>query len=134
MTSQGRCAYTSLGPCEAWVPLVPTDQVHDRFRQVGPAHHVVTFLRLVSLFYPTWTLGPPTLSVSQYKAGKAEPLRSSRPKSSTSIQSRTGRRVLLSGGLNQYKLTVSFVFCVFLHNLRVPRPRFHPAEQINHWA
>jgi hypothetical protein len=44
------------------------------------------------------------------------------------IQSRTGRRVLLSGGLNQYKLVVSIVFHVLLRNLRVLSLRSLPAE------
>jgi hypothetical protein len=51
---------------------------------------------------------------------------------SKAIQSRTGRRVFLSRGLNPYKLTVSFVFRVPSHNHGVLSPRSSPAEQINH--
>jgi hypothetical protein len=45
----------------------------------------------------------------------------------------TGRRVLLSGGPNQYKLAVFSVFRVLVRNLRVLSLRFHPIEQLNHW-
>jgi hypothetical protein len=45
----------------------------------------------------------------------------------------TGRRVLLSGGPNQYKLAMFFVFCVLVHNPRVLSLRFHLAEQLNTW-
>jgi hypothetical protein len=44
----------------------------------------------------------------------------------------TGRRVLLSGGPNQYKLAVFSVFHVLVCDLRVLRLRFLPAEQLNH--
>jgi hypothetical protein len=44
----------------------------------------------------------------------------------------TGRRVLLSGGPNQYKLVVFFVFHVLVRNLRVLRLRFHPTKQLNY--
>jgi hypothetical protein len=45
----------------------------------------------------------------------------------------TEHRVLLSGGPNQYKLVVFFVFRVLMCDLRVLSLRFCPAEQINHW-
>jgi hypothetical protein len=45
----------------------------------------------------------------------------------------TGRRVLLSGGPNQYKLAVFSAFRVLVCGLRVLSLRFHPAEQLNHW-
>jgi hypothetical protein len=45
----------------------------------------------------------------------------------------TGRRVLLSGDPNQYKLAVFYVFCVLVCNLRVVSLTFHPAEQLNDW-
>jgi hypothetical protein len=44
----------------------------------------------------------------------------------------TGRRVLLSGGPNQYKLIVFFVFRVLVCDLRVLIFRLLPAEQLNH--
>jgi hypothetical protein len=44
----------------------------------------------------------------------------------------TGRRVLLFGGLNQYKLVVFSVFCVLVCDLLVLSLRLLPAEQINH--
>jgi hypothetical protein len=44
----------------------------------------------------------------------------------------TGRRVLLSGGPNQYKLVVFSVFRVLVRNLRVLSLRFHLTEQLNH--
>jgi hypothetical protein len=45
----------------------------------------------------------------------------------------TGRRILLSGDPNQYKLVVFSVSRVLVHDLRVLSLRFHPAEQLNHW-
>jgi hypothetical protein len=45
---------------------------------------------------------------------------------------RTGCRVLLSGGPNQYKLVVFSVFRVLVCDLRVLSLRFHPIEQLNH--
>jgi hypothetical protein len=51
------------------------------------------------------------------------------PKQSTLT---TGRRVLLSGGLNQYKLAVFSVFCVLMRNLRVLSLRFPLTKQLNH--
>jgi hypothetical protein len=45
---------------------------------------------------------------------------------------RTGRRVLLSGSLNQYKPAVFSVFHVLVCDLRVLSLRFHPTEQLNH--
>jgi hypothetical protein len=44
----------------------------------------------------------------------------------------TGRTVLLSGGPNQYKLTVFFVFRVLVLDCRVLSLRLLPAEQLNH--
>jgi hypothetical protein len=44
----------------------------------------------------------------------------------------TGRRVLLSGGPNQYKLVVFSVFRVLVRNIRLLNLRFHIAEQLNH--
>jgi hypothetical protein len=44
----------------------------------------------------------------------------------------TGRRVLLSGGPNQYKLVVFSVFRILVRNLRVLSLRLFPAEQLNH--
>jgi hypothetical protein len=44
----------------------------------------------------------------------------------------TGRRVLLSGGPNQYKLIVFSVFRVLVCDLRVLSLRLLPTEQINH--
>jgi hypothetical protein len=44
----------------------------------------------------------------------------------------TGRRVLLSGGPNQYKLAVFSVFHVLVRNLWVLSLRFHLVEQLNH--
>jgi hypothetical protein len=45
----------------------------------------------------------------------------------------TGRRVLFSGGLNQYKLAVFSVFRILVCDLRVLSLRFRLAEQLNHW-
>jgi hypothetical protein len=45
----------------------------------------------------------------------------------------TGRRVLLSGGPNHYKIVVVSVFRVLVFDLRVLSLRFCPAEQLNHW-
>jgi hypothetical protein len=69
--------------------------------------------------------GPQTLSVSQYEVGKGV-LQRTTDNSSKAIQSRTRRRVLLSGGLNQYKLTVSFVLRVPLHNHHILSSRSPP--------
>jgi hypothetical protein len=44
----------------------------------------------------------------------------------------TGRRVLLFGGPNQYKLVVFSVFRVLVCDLRVLSLRFHLVEQLNH--
>jgi hypothetical protein len=44
----------------------------------------------------------------------------------------TGRRVLFSGGPNQYKLIVFSVFRVLVCDLRVLSLRFHLTEQLNH--
>jgi hypothetical protein len=44
----------------------------------------------------------------------------------------TGRRVLLSGGSNQYKLVVFSMFCVLVRKPQVLSLRFHLAEQLNH--
>jgi hypothetical protein len=44
----------------------------------------------------------------------------------------TGRKVLLSGGPNQYKLVVFSVFRVLVRNIRLLNLRFHIAEQLNH--
>jgi hypothetical protein len=44
----------------------------------------------------------------------------------------TVRRVLLSGGPNQYKLVVFSVFRVLVRNIRLLNLRFHIAEQLNH--
>jgi hypothetical protein len=52
------------------------------------------------------------------------------PKQSTPT---TGRRVLLSGGSNQYKLAGFSMFRVLVCDLRVLSLRFRPAEQLNHW-
>jgi hypothetical protein len=46
---------------------------------------------------------------------------------------RTGRRVLLSRGLNQYKLVVFSAFRVLVCDLQVLSLKFHPAKQLNHW-
>jgi hypothetical protein len=51
------------------------------------------------------------------------------PKQSTPT---TGRRVLLSGGPNQYKLIVFSVFRVLVCDIRVLSLRLLPAEHINH--
>jgi hypothetical protein len=45
---------------------------------------------------------------------------------------RTGRRVLLSGRPDQYKLIVFSVFRVLVRNLRVFSLRFHLTKQLNH--
>jgi hypothetical protein len=45
---------------------------------------------------------------------------------------KTGRRVLLSGGPNQYKFVVFSVFHVLVCDLRVLSLRFHLTEQLNH--
>jgi uncharacterized DUF497 family protein len=45
---------------------------------------------------------------------------------------RTERRVLLSGGTNQYKLVMFSVFCVLVCDLRILSLRLHPTEQLNH--
>jgi hypothetical protein len=45
----------------------------------------------------------------------------------------TGRRVLLLGGLDQYKLAMFSVFRVLVCDLRVLSLRFCLAEQLNHW-
>jgi hypothetical protein len=52
------------------------------------------------------------------------------PKKSTPT---TGRRVLLSGGRNKYKLAMFSAFRVLVCDLRVLRLTFHPTEQLNHW-
>jgi hypothetical protein len=44
----------------------------------------------------------------------------------------TGRRVLHSGGPNQYKLAVFSVFRILVRDLRVLILRLLPAEQLNH--
>jgi hypothetical protein len=46
---------------------------------------------------------------------------------------RTGCRVLLSGGPNQYELVVFSVFRVLVCDLRVLSLGLHPTEQLNHW-
>jgi hypothetical protein len=43
----------------------------------------------------------------------------------------TGRRVLLSGGTNKYKLAVFSVFRVLVCDLRVLNLRLLPIEQLN---
>jgi hypothetical protein len=52
------------------------------------------------------------------------------PKQSTPT---TGRRVLLSGGPNLYKLVVFSVFSINVCDLRILSLRFRPIEQLNHW-
>jgi hypothetical protein len=74
----------------------------------------------------------PTSSAGQYKADEAIPcVTSTNPilKQSTPT---TGRKVLLSGGPNQYKLTVFSVFRVLVYDLRVLSLRLLRAEQLNH--
>jgi hypothetical protein len=44
----------------------------------------------------------------------------------------TRRRVLLSGGPNQYKLAVFFVFRILVCDLRVLSLRLLRVEQLNH--
>jgi hypothetical protein len=61
-----------------------------------------------------------------------QPLVTTNPilKQSTPI---TGRRVLLFGGPNQYKLAMFSMFRVLVCDLRVLSLRLFPAEQLNHW-
>jgi hypothetical protein len=87
--------------------------------------------------------GPPTLSVAQYKAGKGVP-QGHRPVTSTSTTTgdrsntnrRTGRRVLLSGGPNQYKIVLSLclvVISVCYASITIAfLPPDLPVEQLNH--
>jgi hypothetical protein len=52
---------------------------------------------------------------------------------SSNTSRRTERRVLLSGGPNQYKLVVFSVFRVLVCDLQVLSLRIHSTEQLNHW-
>jgi hypothetical protein len=75
----------------------------------------------------------PTSSAGQYKADETIPCV---PPTNLAILSntnrKTGRRVLLSGGPNQYKFAVFSVFRVLVCDLRVLSLRHHPAKQLNH--
>jgi hypothetical protein len=72
----------------------------------------------------------PTASAGQYKADEVTScIDHAIPKQSTPT---TGRRVLLSGGPNQYQLAVFSVFHVLVCDLRVLSLRFHLSEQLNH--
>jgi hypothetical protein len=69
-------------------------------------------------------------SAGQYKVDEATPCTTYAIPNNTNR--RTGRRVLLSGGPNHYKLAVFSVFRVLVCDLRVLSLIFHPAEQLNH--
>jgi hypothetical protein len=78
--------------------------------------------------------------IDQESGNRPHPLANIRRTRRPLVQSRilkqstptTGRRVLLSGGPNQYKLAVFSEFCALVFDLRVLSLRFHPAEQLNH--
>jgi hypothetical protein len=93
---------------------------------------------------------PPTLSVAQYKAGKGvlpgttnnQQANTCNPQTTSTwdrsnTNRRTGRRVFLSGGPNQYKIALSLCLVVIsmCHTsitIAFLAPDL-PAEQLNHW-